>query len=1450
MASGQAPPKIVNSGAQPSIVPFEHQGKTKAALGDPHSRSGPAKKLSGAADEFVWDGWPDGDFEHHFSWEELKQTNNLMVHWSCHAAGANDHHKRSDCAKNWEDGALLIRYCRGMIRCDHTECQIIIRPQTRRLKIQEQCQHPCRCGGKLTWFECNVVSKIWTYDGGKYFQNIGKHDHARLTHKLHLLPNERAEFEAIVRTNPKAGPLALLVGAPGIEGPGRSVADITSVLANKDRISKERQHITSGPGGGSAETFLQDFATLEEEYPNFILYSQIGAVTVIVMQSPFMRSQLIKEFIQTEAINGLVTDAAHGFWRNKNALLMVSSVFTKDLLCWIPVLFTYSNGASAKHYESHFFALYESIGQEAEERGILVVDELFLDVVDFSEAQRQGKTQAFIRFWQLRQDNTRSEDELREAASAIVKGCREHFQRGVTRLTRISAVIPFGRATAFEFRVQGLFDAEDLATFGERAALIIKEFPKTEPWLSWWISETHAPLLFPAHRKMKPDLWESIPDTTNAEESMHWKLYAATGRDHVLLEGIRSLYAFSDHYQRLATANLSTYPCGVPIRYGSAEPWKLVASRIGRTKPTRAPEAYERRRYKNDGRPPDTAKELAETRSKSRKLQKSQIRSDEKKAETLERNIYQSYPWSNNSCWLDTALELLFNVVAASNHPRIKDRRTWLTEQRDSYRTRLKHYRCISAEDDLKSLFGWLSTVLQREWDKEGCIYSATYFHGYRVKLRICTTIKATEPSYKHYQITSEPQKTFEYRLNSQDHQTYHGKVQSWFRQMTSMNPPPHTLAQCFKTKDGVCLCQGDACDITLNIMLPVCLIIWVEDDDLNVWDFPITLRPLTKEAAADGVVYDMVGRGLHSAEQQHFITRFRTPQGKIYTYDGQLADGVATAHTAKLKDLLSGPEVVLPSGYKTNVVIYHLRGGTGAQRTLYAHQIAAAKRLHQIVFTDEELGLATTVGLDLEGYEQMPGIKRTWMVNPYSKKVADYRPTAFSETPSEKGPEKHLPEPPIFSSPLKAKTPIARRRAKKRRAPSTSPESDHRLSGPPFYCRCGLRGNWNELAIAEPTIECHMCERWSHIACQKGGRASRLTPSQKFTCDDCMLPHLLRQNMIPKPRRKRRVYNSPGKGALVRHGDTYWYPVRLIASRRRDNVTEWQVKWWRGCVFADDSAVGCWVPAERVVDELWQNREERRKIRLGRWQMACQVPGIEDQLLDFDGHVPTAEIKTVLTPHQELLTRLTYQPEDVTEYIPALEDILSNDHGPESLRSGTVPHTGELSLVERAQVGSWFIHNITDARAKQSLWVGRAAYAHAVTLLLANRHKEQILQESKYPHNGTRAEQDAFILEKAYEHQKGSVGDEYLSADTDVDQECLLSFEERLFENSAAAGVAGNHQWGLDAGPHQDNWNPYQYIPSWWNYEDRDERESELEVSAHPFRGEIWPQSLTFHVL
>ncbi|KAG1757858.1 hypothetical protein EDB19DRAFT_1822813 [Suillus lakei] len=64
----------------------------------------------------------------------------------------------------------------------------------------------------------------------------------------------------------------------------------------------------------------------------------------------------------------------------------------------------------------------------------------------------------------------------------------------------------------------------------------------------------------------------------------------------------------------------------------------------------------------------------------------------------------------------------------------------------------------------------------------------------------------------------------------------------------------------------------------------------------------------------------------------------------------------------------------------------------------------------------------------------------------------------------------------------------------------------------------------------------------------------------------------------------------------------------------------------------------------------------------------------------------------------------------------------------------------------------------------------------------------------------------------------------------TDVDLECLASLEARALEDSEEAGLAGNQQWGLDAGQHHRRWNVYLNVPNEWVL-GRENSESEFEV-------------------
>jgi hypothetical protein len=325
----------------------------------------------------IWDGWPDGEFERHFNWQEYTDTKDIMVHWAYRLTGGD--RKGDRFADTWQKGKHSKRWCLGIITCDNEECDIIVRPQTKPEGIYRQLLMKCQCGAKLQHEDCGIVSELWKYDGGIHYIHRDYHHHARPTHILHLSPDQRARFDAIVTANPKVGPLGLLVGVPGLHGPGESVAEISDIFLNSDRIRKERQRVKKGNSQGG-DGFLAEFAKFASDHPGFVIYSQMGEVTVIVMQSAFMASQLVKNGILEGAVNGLISDAAHGFWLNRNSILIVTSCHSPQLFCWVPVIFTYSNGSSAEHYKLHFLALLQSIGHEAEKGEVPITDDLFAGV--------------------------------------------------------------------------------------------------------------------------------------------------------------------------------------------------------------------------------------------------------------------------------------------------------------------------------------------------------------------------------------------------------------------------------------------------------------------------------------------------------------------------------------------------------------------------------------------------------------------------------------------------------------------------------------------------------------------------------------------------------------------------------------------------------------------------------------------------------------------------------------------------------------------------------------------------------------------------------------------------------------------------------------------------------------------------------------------------------------
>jgi hypothetical protein len=149
--------------------------------------------------------------------------------------------------------------------------------------------------------------------------------------------------------------------------------------------------------------------------------------------------------------------------------------------------------------------------------------------VDFSDAQRLGFINAFEDYFFGQEDNIRTRDELRLQAQSLLKGCRYHFDKSVTRVSRISSCVPSSTIDLFVDMCRQLCTTENAALYERLVELMGDNWPMLKPWMDWWFAPDHAMMIFPSQRKMDKTLASKLPGTTNAEESIHQVIYTIAG---------------------------------------------------------------------------------------------------------------------------------------------------------------------------------------------------------------------------------------------------------------------------------------------------------------------------------------------------------------------------------------------------------------------------------------------------------------------------------------------------------------------------------------------------------------------------------------------------------------------------------------------------------------------------------------------------------------------------------------------------------------------------------------------------------------------------------------------------------------------------------------------------------------------------------------------------------
>ena len=220
--------------------------------------------------------------------------------------------------------------------------------------------------------------------------------------------------------------------------------------------------------------------------------------------------------------------------------------------------------------------------------------------------------------------------------------------------------------------------------------------------------------------------------------------------------------------------------------------------------------------------------------------------------------------------------------------------------------------------------------------------------------------------------------------------------------------------------------------------------------------------------------------------------------------------------------------------------------------------------------------------------------------------------------------------------------------------------------------------------------------------------------------------------------------------------------------------------------------------------------------------------------MLDYLKTPFSDEINIALNSHLDTLNSLLQSPQDISEkYCSAWayvhnKKFISNFKAEVSLlKAGLLLFRGTLTATDVAMVHHWLHTKLSFGATKKDQWFQHVPAAYAMTLLILY-HSYHKWCEDNIPVETLPSHPTLFcnLLKQAWDLQcKGNSKPDGI----DVDQEAVKVLERAMFEISKAAGLASHYQWGLDAGNHQQQWNPFQNTPSDWHDEimsDFDEEE------------------------
>jgi hypothetical protein len=139
-------------------------------------------------------------------------------------------------------------------------------------------------------------------------------------------------------------------------------------------------------------------------------------------------------------------------------------------------------------------------------------------------------------------------------------------------------------------------------------------------------------------------------------------------------------------------------------------------------------------------------------------------------------------------------------------------------------------------------------------------------------------------------------------------------------------------------------------------------------------------------------------------------------------------------------------------------------------------------------------------------------------------------------------------------------------------------------------------------------------------------------------------------------------------------------------------------------------------------------------------------------------------------------------------EAYPVIDYILRSKKKVDGVGAYSIPFCGDISSHEYAKIARWFSENVPGAASQVEKWLGGMPLVHAFTLVVAHRKAGDFKKRVQ-----ARNEEwnDSDLLKMAWADLMLSCPANSFVAD--VDLECLVALEARMFEDSEEAGPAGN---------------------------------------------------------